>query len=491
MVNLKKSNTSNIKNKKNVKKKEENKDKLIEKSNKIENNEIIDIVENTAENNVENTAENNAENNVENNVTNIVEVVKKKRGRKPKIRDNTEPVVKIKKKRGRKPKVLTEEEKLAAQMVQPRRRGRKPKDKFKYEPTDFNEYKNIVNQDDNIIIKLPLSCLNSNYNNITQSSFNYDPNLNEPEPFNPEINNYQQILDDNNDNNIQNNTIQSNEIKISNNLTFNNSSKSTNINNNNVSSITKDNNFLIKKNDIIMNKNIDNNINNNIKNNIDNNIDNNIEIKDNTSQLRQIDILLNNKYNYNNKKIELLNELLINKNSRPQKTEILCFWCCCKFDNPPWGIPLKYENDKFELFGIFCNPQCTLAYLLNNSQNDDYLWEKISLLNLLYFKIYNKYENIVPALNKIALKQFGGSLDEEQYRNITSSNSKSYSIEFPPCNNVIPMLEEIYKKNNLSNSFIPIDKNRIIKANNELKLKRNKPINNNKNTLDTCMNIQF
>ena len=79
----------------------------------------------------------------------------------------------------------------------------------------------------------------------------------------------------------------------------------------------------------------------------------------------------------------------------------------------------------------------------------------------------------------------------EEYHNLLESNNKSYTIEFPPCNNVIPVLEEIYKKNNLTSSFIPVDKNRISKANNELKLKRNTPINNNRNTLDSCMNIKF
>jgi hypothetical protein len=49
------------------------------------------------------------------------------------------------------------------------------------------------------------------------------------------------------------------------------------------------------------------------------------------------------------------------------------------------------------------------------------------------------------------------------------------------------MLEEIYKKTNLNNTFIPIDKNRIQVANNELKLKRSKPIINHKNTLDFCL----
>ena len=98
-----------------------------------------------------------------------------------------------------------------------------------------------------------------------------------------------------------------------------------------------------------------------------------------------------------------------------------------------------------------------------------------------------KYKNIVPSFDKLALKLFGGTLEIDDYRNLITGNDKSYGVEFPPCNTIIPMLEEIYKKNNLSNTFIPIDKNRIQVANNELKLKRSKPIINHKNTLDFCL----
>ena len=132
-------------------------------------------------------------------------------------------------------------------------------------------------------------------------------------------------------------------------------------------------------------------------------------------------------------------------------------------------------------------PNCALAYILQYYKEDDSFWEKISLLNLLYFKVHGNYKNLLPSCDKMALKCFGGVLEIDEYRDIITGNEKSYSIEFPPCNTIIPMLEEIYKKTNLNNTFIPIDKNRIQVANNELKLKRSKPIINHKNTLDFCL----
>jgi thiol-disulfide isomerase/thioredoxin len=133
-------------------------------------------------------------------------------------------------------------------------------------------------------------------------------------------------------------------------------------------------------------------------------------------------------------------------------------------------------------------PNCALAYTLQYYKDDDNLWEKIALLNLLNFKAFGKYKSLVPSFDKMALKMFGGTMDIEEYRSHLSNDDKTYSIEFPPCNTIIPMLEEIYKKNNLSNTFIPLDK-QITNMNisNDLKLKRSKPIINHKNTLDFCL----
>ena len=131
---------------------------------------------------------------------------------------------------------------------------------------------------------------------------------------------------------------------------------------------------------------------------------------------------------------------------------------------------------------------CALAYILQVYKDDDSLWEKVALLNLLYFKVFGQYKALQPAFDKMALKMFGGTMEIDEYRNIMFNNEKTYSIEFPPCNTIIPMLEEIYKKSALSNTFIPVDKKIInIAMNNELKLKRSKPIINHKNTLDFCL----
>lgn len=405
---------------------------------------------------------------VDNKVTNV-EPKKdppKKRGRKPKIKPEGETdkkIVKEPKKRGRKPKAIKDVQK---EMIQPRRRGRKPKDKFNEEPTDFNEYQNIIDQDDNVIIKLSLNCLEYQDDTMTDNLYQYDPNISDPKPFDEvhsEFATLDKVYDNamNDLNSIQDNTIHTNNVNTE---------------------LDNDDDLQGKQTFKLMKTSITTDDSKPI-----------VKPKEKPQQetkLRQIDRLINERYNCNNEKINVLNEL-VNKENRPKTTNIKCFWCGCNFDNSPWGIPTKYNKGKFDLYGIFCTPQCTLAHMLVREKDDDYLWEKIALLNLLYFKVFEKYENLVPSLDKIAHIDYGGSLEDDQYKDIINQNDKSYSIEFPPCNNVIPTLEDIYKKNSLSSTFIPIDKNRIKKAGDELKLKRTKPINHGKKTLDDCMNIDI
>jgi thiol-disulfide isomerase/thioredoxin len=338
-----------------------------------------------------------------------------------------------------------------------KRRGRKPKDKFKYESTDIDEYQKNNRKEDNVIIKLPLSCLKLNEEfNVGKDLFPYNPNISIPKPYNPEKfytkgNIGFSLLNENIDNDIDNDTETETEIK---------------------NEYQADLNNIQNKNKQCTNCSNCSNCND-TKN----------------TDIRQIDIILNNKYNSNTDKFNVLTHLGTSLTGYKwiDKTDVACLWCCHQFKTTPWGIPFKFFQDKFQLFGNFCTPNCSLAYILQNYKDDDYLWEKVALLNLLFFKVCGQYKNLMPALDKMALKMFGGTLEIDEYRNIITDNDKAYSIEFPPCNTIIPMLEEIYKKTNLNNMFIPVDKTRIQIANNELKLKRSKPVVHHKNTLDFCL----
>ena len=368
--------------------------------------------------------------------------------------------------------------------IKTKRRGRKPKDKFKYETADIDEYARNNKKDDNVIIKLPLSCLKLNEEfNLGKDLFPYNPVITTPKSYNPEDlkggNIGYSLLNDNMDVNIDE------DIGLGNNLLTN-----TQVLGNTVS---LDGSRSVPNNDITPDmKALGSNKCQNCQNCQCHRNGSEIILsmeKERDKDTRQIDIILNNKYYTNTDKFNVLTHLggCMNGDKWPEKTDIPCLWDCHSFKNTPWGVPYKFTNGKFQLFGNFCSANCVLSYILHFYQDDDALWEKVALLNLLNFKVYKEYTSIVPAFDKMGLKMFGGTLGIEEYRNITGTNDKSYGVEFPPCNTIIPMLEEIYKKTNLNNTFIPVDKSRIQAANNELKLKRSKPVVNHKNTLDFCL----
>lgn len=167
-----------------------------------------------------------------------------------------------------------------------------------------------------------------------------------------------------------------------------------------------------------------------------------------------------------------------NSTEFPKSTSIHCFWDMEPFTNEPVGIPIKKEDDKYHMFGIFCSKECATAYLFNMHIENNVLWERYSLLNYLY-SIDNK--TIKSALPRLCLKKFGGIKTIDEFRN---NINKSYNIIMPPMVGVIPLLEEIDLKksnNNINN----------LKNNNGLKLKRSKPLPNYKNSLENCMNLKY
>ena len=335
-----------------------------------------------------------------------------------------------------------------------KRRGRKPKDKFKIDTMEMLEGQN-KELEENIIVKLPLSCLQLSNEIMLNDGISYNPTLTIPVPYDKTNGN---LCD-----------IDGNCVTSGNSIDEKIASTSGMFKDSKIPNLCAKCNTLIS--DI---------------NGVDSS---NGKCSDNT---RQIDIILNNKYGCNSDKIQVLAQICssVLENKWPSSVDIACYRCCHTFSNTPWGIPIKYVNGKFYLTGIFCTPNCVLGYILNESRADETQWEKIALLHMLYYQVFGTYINIMPSPDKICLQMFGGSTDIVSYRSITNENYKSYTVEFPPCNTIIPMLEEIYKKNNLFSSFLPNEKlsdklgDKLKTTNGKvLKLKRFTPIGNTRNSL--------
>ena len=139
------------------------------------------------------------------------------------------------------------------------------------------------------------------------------------------------------------------------------------------------------------------------------------------------------------------------------------------------------------MYGNFCSPECAAAYIFDNKQFVNDCWERYSMLNV----VYDNNDGIKIAPSKLCLKKYGGRLSIDEYRNICTKFNKSYKLLLPPMVSILPMIEEI----NLNDDSNDIDmfllnKEQINKANEEYRLKRNKPLPDSKNTLESCMQLK-
>jgi hypothetical protein len=180
-----------------------------------------------------------------------------------------------------------------------------------------------------------------------------------------------------------------------------------------------------------------------------------------------------------------------NKNNEwPSNTTIHCYWDCCKFDNPPFGIPINFDNDNFDVYGCFCSLECATAYNFKMNHNIDEMWERYNLINLLSRRIGYKVQ-VKPAPDRLSLKHFGGFMDIDQFRMYTNTN-RFVNVNFPPMTSITQQLEEINEydlKNDMK--YIPIDNERIKKYKEKVFFRRNKPLIDQKNSIESTMILNY
>lgn len=189
-----------------------------------------------------------------------------------------------------------------------------------------------------------------------------------------------------------------------------------------------------------------------------------------------------------------VNQILVpfknfNKNGKwPEQVNIYCWHCCHPFKNKPVSIPIRYVNDTFYVYGVFCSYNCAAAY--NLSTNDYNKNENHQLLSLMYSKLYNKNEfiNIEPAPPKEVLQIFGGNVTIDKYRNNFITNNKEFKLIKPPLISIIPQVEETRRKYKKKEEYIPLNQNMVDNMNMNLKLKRSKNTST-KNTLIELMGL--
>ena len=164
---------------------------------------------------------------------------------------------------------------------------------------------------------------------------------------------------------------------------------------------------------------------------------------------------------------------ILSQDRIPEITQIKCFWCKHNFEWKPIGCPIKYVNpiieksyishitkdkyymreniiksklkyvlekndktfditsfpfDHYLTDGIFCSFNCTLAFIKDNTHDILYK-ESYSLLHCMYYDLVGKkISKIIPSPHWRLLKDFGGSMSIEEYRN--SLNLINYKFMF-------------------------------------------------------------
>lgn len=201
-------------------------------------------------------------------------------------------------------------------------------------------------------------------------------------------------------------------------------------------------------------------------------------------------------FEYQNKVDSLLKQFIASnkRNEWPECTPIYCYWCCFPFEGRPCALPTDFDGEKFTVYGCFCSPECAAAYNFNDCQDVEKKWDRISLLNMLYKKKDGSFIKLAP--RRQSLNIFGGPLNIKQFRAINGDYDKTYQLNFPPMSSIHIQQEQVTLESNFgykrdTNTYIPVDQDRLSEASEALKLKRSRPISSSRNTLEACMNLQF
>ena len=241
------------------------------------------------------------------------------------------------------------------------------------------------------------------------------------------------------------------------------------------SNISKNNNTTSFNNQLGSNNVFSNNANTMFNNNslFDNNFSSNFN---NTNTFNSK--IYDDKYNYNdddtsvyNKEVETrelwkkLNQLEHNLHiNNISNKKSACFWCTCDFDSPPVYIPKFQIKDSYHVYGCFCSPECSTAYLMEENIDSSTKFERYHLINHIYSKIYNYTKNIKPSPNPYyMLDKYYGNLSIQEYRSLLR-NERLFLIVDKPLTRILPELHEDNDDFIINNKIIPSNTYQIKKT---------------------------
>jgi hypothetical protein len=132
-----------------------------------------------------------------------------------------------------------------------------------------------------------------------------------------------------------------------------------------------------------------------------------------------------------------------------------CFWCTYEFDNPPVYIPKHYIKDTYHVYGCFCSPECSAAFLMEENIDSSSKFERYYLINHIYSKIFDYKKNIKPAPNPYyMLDKYYGNLTIQEYRALLR-NERLFLVVDKPLTRILPELHEDNDDFIINNKIIP------------------------------------
>lgn len=182
----------------------------------------------------------------------------------------------------------------------------------------------------------------------------------------------------------------------------------------------------------------------------------------------------------------------------PDRTDCYCFWCCHPFDSVPCVIPSDIKEAVWQVYGNFCSPECSVAYLFYERLDSNIQWERYAMLNSLYSADAEikagSSTGIRSAPKREILRIFGGSMDIREFRAIIHEKKLRIDVLTPPMVSIIQTMDtkpiDFYDQS-LRNIFVPTEARRLNAPGAQgLRLRRSKPIAGKESTLDFVMNIQ-
>lgn len=164
-------------------------------------------------------------------------------------------------------------------------------------------------------------------------------------------------------------------------------------------------------------------------------------------------------------------------------TDISCWWCSHQFETLPCFIPRALIDNIYHVFGCFCSFNCAAAYNMNMNDTQSKLRNRHALILKLFHDIFGKEKELIVAPSYLILTKYGGTLSINEFRKSFTCEIKEYRYIIPPMTPISTYIEGRTINNPFSKKI------KSLSSDDELVLKRSKPLPNEKNNLIHHMGI--